>query len=95
MYSCLTSMKRLALLLVVAASTSWSLCNAEDGSVQGESKDYNSSQTRVEPSVPHRAVQRSQGATRKYRFWHFGNDWRSSYYGHANRIPWWPQAPGN
>jgi hypothetical protein len=86
-------MKRLALFLLVAATAGWSFCNAEDGSVQGESKDYASPRTVVEPSVPRRAVQPSHLA-RKYRVWHFSKDWRSSYYTHANRIPWWPNAPG-
>ena len=95
MYSCLTSMKRLALFLLIAAITSWSFCNAEDGSVQGESKDYTSSPTLAERSVPHRAVQPSHASAPKYRLWRVSRDWRISYYAHAYRTPWWPQAPGN
>ena len=103
-YSCLTSMKRLALFLLVAASTSWSVCNAEDGSVQGSkdvqgNKDYGSAQTVTERtesrSVPHRAVQPSHASARNHRSWRLTRDWRISYYAHANRLPWWPGAPGN
>jgi hypothetical protein len=94
-YSCLTSMKRLALFLLVTASISWSFCNAEDGSVQGENKDYVSSPKVAERSVPRREVQPSGASARKYRLWRVSRDWRISYYAHAYRTPWWPHAPGD
>ena len=105
MYSCLISMKRLALFLLVAA-TGWSFCNAEDGSVSGEKK-YSSSETGNASAVGERKSLTPNASERRQKI-HVNHPYRTvmshskragscrdRYCIHAAGTPWWPGAPGD
>jgi hypothetical protein len=90
-------MTRLTLIFLTSVVVPWHLCDAEDGTVTGDTRYKYSQRDKVSerPAESTKVVQTAN--TRKThrvapRRWHIGAHW---YYLHAGELPWWPNAPGD
>jgi hypothetical protein len=90
-------MKRFTLVLAISIGLLPGLvCKAEDGSVTGDT-DYKSSHSSNSAVAVRQSANSApeHAQARNHRSGRLTRDWRISYYAHANRLPWWPGAPGN
>jgi hypothetical protein len=88
-------MKRFTAILVIAWVLPWTICKAEDGSIQN-TKEYSSSEKQALPQN-HISAAQSAHVTRRESHRgpsHIAANWRVAYYQHAHAVPWWPNAPG-
>jgi hypothetical protein len=88
---------RLALIILASVILPGHLCNADDGTVTGDTR-YKYSRTdnvfektsqKVQVASTKEAVKNRRGPRRWQRV---GAHW---YYARAGEIPWWPNAPGD
>ncbi len=90
-------MKRFTVILLISIGLLPGLvCKAEDGSVTGDT-DYKASHSSNSAVAVRGSANSVPGSVqaRNHRSWRLTRDWRISYYAHANKLPWWPGAPGN